>query len=421
MSFTDKQLEAGALLSNPNKTRCLLYGGVRSGKSYTIAKKLWQRAHEFAGTKQVIFRKTMADARDTFWLETMLPILKNDEAGGHCTIYKQPPYAEYKNGSIIRVGGLHPSEIDKALGVEYGTIFVNEASETSWRNVPVLLTRLNDRSVHHEHGGQIVPKLIVDCNPPTTNHWLHKAFILKQSPEDGKPLNDADAWGSLQINPMDNKPNLAKDFLSQIEGMSERDKQRFYYGNFGQTSGLIYDNFDPEKHIIDDLTELPSGRIYRAIDFGFVHPFVCLWFVITDDETVIVFKERSVKGITIDIHAQDIIEQSKGMNIENTCTDHDAGEREMLNRAGISTIRADKNVSSGIDGVYSLLERGKLKITRSCKNTINGFYSYTWKEKSIKSEPKKENDDEMDALRYGIKTFLLRDQNLITADVVGWL
>jgi phage terminase large subunit len=407
-------------LSDPLKTRILLYGGTRSGKSFVIANKLRQRAIEFPGCKQVVFRKTLADVTATFWTETLRPVVAPDVARGYATILKQPLTIEYTNGSIIRFGGLHVSEIDRALGIEYATIFVNEASETSWQSVPPLLTRLNDRT-KSARGFQVVPKIILDCNPPTTRHYLHTAFILKQRPDTREALPDADAWAALQLNPMDNRDNLAPDYLAQLESLSPRDKQRFYFGEFGQTSGLVFDNFDPETHIIDDIEKLPPGKIYRSIDFGFVHPFVCLWLHVADDETVTVFKEIVQSGVTIDRLAERIKKESAGLPITATCSDHDAGERALLAAAGIQTQRADKQVLPGINSVHALLSRpGKFKIFRSCKKTIDGFYSYRWKENANRDEVVKEQDDEMDALRYGVQTFIARPP-LVTVGEVGWL
>ncbi|MBK7363027.1 MAG: hypothetical protein IPJ01_12085 [Micavibrio sp.] len=418
MSFSPRQLQAAALLSDTRRTRVLLYGGTRSGKSFAIAHKIRQRAIEFPGCKQVIFRKTLADVTATFWAETLRPVINGDVIRGHATIYKQPLTVEYKNGSVIRFGGLHVSEIDRALGIEYATVFVNEASESAWQSVPVLFTRLNDRA-KNAHGVQVVPKFIADCNPPTTRHWLHSAFILKQKPDTGEALPDADAWASLQLNPGDNIANLAPDYLQQLESLSPRDKQRFYFGEFGQLAGLVFDNFDPEQHVIDDC-DLRGGRIYRSVDFGFVHPFVCLFFHVASDETVTVFKEIVQSGVTIDRLAERIKKESEGLRIEATCADHDAGERALLANAGVSTVRADKAVLPGINSVYALLSRNKLKVFRSCKKTIDGFYAYRWKENAKRDEIVKEHDDEMDSLRYGVQTFVARGP-AVSVGVVPWL
>ena len=400
MNWTPKQFEAFALLSDPKIQQAGLLGGSRSGKTFTIAHKLLQRAKEFPGTLQTVLRKTMADARDTVWLRSMVPILKGEIEAKRCKIYKQPSLAEFSNGSVIRIGGLHPSEIDKVLGPEYGSIWVNEASEVSWQNIPPLRTRLNERTPHFEHGRPIVPKLYFDFNPPTVKHWTHKAFIEKIDPEQLKPFDDPESWGWLRMNPMDNLANLSANYIATLESFSDRDKQRFLYGQFGQLSGLVYDNFDPEKHVYDDLPNR-GFEWYRTIDFGFTNPFACYWGAYdTADECLYIEDEWYSAKITINEHARIIKARHESLTYRDSIADHDAGDRAVLEQFGIITTPAIKDVASGINVVYDRFRRGKLKINRRCVNLISELYSYQWKESSQKTEPIKSNDHGLDAIRY---------------------
>lgn len=406
MNWTPKQFEAFALLSDPNIQQVALLGGSRSGKTYTIVNKILQRAKEFPGILQIILRKTKADAEDTAWLRSMVPILAGEIAAKRCTVYKKPAYAEFSNGSVIKLGGLHPSEIDKVLGPEYGTIWVNEASEISWQNIPPLRTRLNDRTPHKEHGRPVVPKLICDFNPPTVKHWTHKAFIEKIDPEQGAPFEEPHQWGWLRMNPIDNLPNLSANYLATLKSMSPRDQQRFLYGQFGQLAGLVFDNFDPEKHVYDSVEIGKDWRLFRAIDFGFTNPFVCLWaYYDPANETLYVEDEHYQAGVTTPAHAEIIKQRTAGRRVEATVADHDAGDRKILEDAGIPTEKADKDVASGINQLYDAFNRGKVLINRRCTNLIDEIYSYQWKESSTKDEPVKEKDHALDALRYLYKRF----------------
>lgn len=388
-------------MSDPKIKRVALFGGSRSGKTYGIGHKFRQRAVEFPGAPQFILRKTMADARDTVWRQTMLPILKPDVDSGFCRVYKQPAMAEFANGSFIRIGGLHPSEIDKVLGSESCSAWINEASEAAWQNVPAVLTRLNDRTPHRETGKPVVPKLFVDFNPPTVKHWTYKAFIRKVDPVSEQPFKDADSWAWLRMNPIDNLPNLADGYLETLESMSERDRQRFLLGEFGQLSGLVYDNFEPDRHIYDCIDIDYDWPLYRAIDFGFTHPFVCLWaYYDPANECLYIEDEHYVSRVTINDHARAINEKTAGRRVAGTVADHDAGDREILHQAGIHTEKANKDVATGINRVYDMFSRGKIQINRRCANLINELYAYQWKESSKRDEPIKENDHALDALRY---------------------
>lgn len=401
MNWTPRQVSAFALLSDPKVKRAALLGGSRSGKSYTIAHKIVQRAKEFPGCGQFVVRKTREDATDTVWFQTLKPILKIEENAGACKIYEKPAWVLFKNGSFIKVGGLHPSQIDKVLGGEHASIWINEASEIAWQSVSPCLTRLNDRTPHKDHGRPVVPKLYVDFNPPTVKHWTHKAFIRRVDPITEKPFADAESWGWMRMNPGDNLQNLAAGYLETLESMSERDRQRFLLGEFGQLSGLVYDNFEPDRHIYDSFDMPHTWPLYLSIDFGFTHPFVCLWaYYDKANETIYVEDEHYLSKVTINDHARMIKERLAGNAVEAIIADHDAGDREVLHRAGLFTEKADKDVKSGINTVYDMFSRGKIQINRRCANLINELYAYQWKESSKRDEPIKENDHALDALRY---------------------
>jgi phage terminase large subunit len=400
VNWTPKQFEAFALLSDPNIKYAALLGGSRSGKSFTLAHKFRQAAVEFPGVSQYILRKTMADARDTVWQQTMLPILEHDAKAGRCKIFKQPTLCEYKSGSIIKIGGLHPAEIDKVLGGEHGRIWINEATEPSWQNVPALMTRLNARTPNRHTGKPIVSKLYADFNPTTVSHWTHKAYIRKIDPLTEKPWSNPNQWGWIRMNPTDNAANLAAGYMEILESLSPRDKDRFLYGEFGQLSGLVYDNFDPEQHVYDDLPKRGFDW-YRTIDFGFTNPFACYWGAYdTADECLYIEDEWYSAKITINEHARIIKARHESLTYRDSIADHDAGDRAVLEQFGIITTPAIKDVASGINVVYDRFRRDKLKINRRCVNLISELYSYQWKESSQKTEPIKSNDHGLDAIRY---------------------
>lgn len=408
MPWTPKQVEAFALLSDPNKQQVALLGGSGSGKTYVNGHKFRQRANEFPGCLQIILRKTMADCRDTVWSTMMInKVLKGDLANKYCTEYKQPAKVVYKNGSEIRIGGLHPSEIDKVLGPDYATIWPNEASEIAWANVPPLRTRLRDKTPHREHGRPVKPMLIFDFNPPTVKHWTHKVFIEGIDPDSGQPLPDREKWGWLRMNPYDNRANLPPEYLATLESMGEADKRRFLRGEFGQLKGLVYDNFDPEANVFD-IPPIGEGcRFFRAFDFGFVNPFVCLWGMLAPDDTLYITAERYLAKVTVDVHAQ-AVKAATTWRVENSWADHDSGEVAQLQKFGdIFTTPAIKDVKAGINLTHGLMEKRKIKIHRSCQNLLNEIQSYKWKDGN-KDEVVKENDHAMDALRYMVMGIFIR-------------
>lgn len=344
----------------------------------------------------------------------MLPTLKYLQSYGICKIYRSPTKAiieipGYEESHIL-IGGLAASEIDSILGIEYSTIVVDEVSEVSYNAVTSLYTRLNERNTHIITKQPIKPMILFTQNPPTTNHFTYKIWHKKVDPITDKPLLDTSLYGLIQINPLDNIENLAPTLIKELESLSERAKLRFLYGKYGQTQGLVYDNFDPERHVIDDdeilggkRYDLKKAKLYRVIDFGFVHPFVCLWIAHFPNDDIVIYREFYAKGKTVRENSIDIIKLSGDEKYEYTLSDHDSEDRATLLENGIDTKPANKDVSTGIDRTYDLYNANKIKVLRSLNNFINEKYSYQWKDNSSKDrEVVKLNDDGQDCERYFI-------------------
>ena len=109
------------------------------------------------------------------------------------------------------------------------------------------------------------------------------------------------------------------------------------------------------------------------------------------------------------INGREIKNQSSGEKYQWTAADHDAEERAELNRYGIPTTAAKKEVATGISAVKKRLAKSadgkpRLLIFSNLKHTLNEIYAYEWlpprEGHNAKEEPRKENDHAMDALRY---------------------
>ncbi len=135
-------------------------------------------------------------------------------------------FKELPNGSQIWFGGLDDKErVDKILGNEYSTIFLNEVSEISWDSVETVMTRLAERAGH-------VNKMYLDCNPTSTNHWTYQLFFKHKMPATGKALGNPEDFQELQMNPVDNIANIDPEYIKNLENSSERKQKRFLYGEY---------------------------------------------------------------------------------------------------------------------------------------------------------------------------------------------
>lgn len=415
--WNPKQLSGLQLLSDSTKKFYLFYGASRSGKTYLTIRAIRIRCHKYPGSKHLVARYSFANAKKTIWLQTMLPEFKKDEKLGLCKINLAEGIIHYLNGSTVRLGGLEPSAIDSVLSSEYGTIFINEANENKYSSIETLVSRLNDNS-KDAYGNNIKLKFICDLNPTTKRHWSYRLFLQGQDPESGKVKPDYNLYTYLHFSAEDNAANLSEGYIDTLKNLSQAKRKRFYEGDFGSYEGLVLKNFDEQTHVVDAFRIPADWRRIRAIDFGYTHPFVCLWMAYDQaNDRVFVYREYSVSQQTVKTHSAEIRRLTGDETISCTVADHDAEDRATLAENGISTKRANKAVMTGIDLLLDCFEtsgnkKQRLYIFRDCTELINCIGSYRWKSETGADakdrEVIKEDDDEVDALRYGIMELLGR-------------
>ena len=72
--LTDKQREALEILKS-DKTRIMLYGGARSGKTFLTIAVIVLRALKYKNSRHLIARLRFAHAKTAIWLDTMPTII----------------------------------------------------------------------------------------------------------------------------------------------------------------------------------------------------------------------------------------------------------------------------------------------------------------------------------------------------------
>jgi phage terminase large subunit-like protein len=238
---TDSQKQATELLGNPDVHHVLLYGGSRSGKTIEIIRSMIIRAVVYAGSRQLVLRRTSCDVRTSVGMDTMPKIIEMCFPGIPCTLDKTDWFFKFGNGSEIWLGGLDDKErAEKILGKEYITIYFNEASQIAYESIITARSRLAQLSYNQE-GRQAINKEYYDCNPPTKSHWLYKVFVKHIEPIENMPLANPEDYAMLQMNPDGNKENIDKNYLeSTLANMPYRQRQRFLAGEFTEDmdSGL---------------------------------------------------------------------------------------------------------------------------------------------------------------------------------------
>lgn len=239
IELTPKQQEAFTLAQSP--ARFILFrGGSRSGKSFAICYFVLLRALSAPNSRHGIFRQTAVDVRATIFdltfkdmMEAAFPGLW-DQLKAQKKINDTEMTIELPNGSMIMFFGLDDAaREDRILGQEFSTIFVNEVSQFRAFNIfQKLIGRLSQELPIEGKNRLMKPKMFLDCNPTTTRHWTHKAFMEGVNPISGEAWPRAQDWAQIHMNPHDNAGNISSTYIDDLDNMAAHDRLRFRDGEW---------------------------------------------------------------------------------------------------------------------------------------------------------------------------------------------
>lgn len=230
--LTDKQKEVRAIFATAARYM-LVYGGSRSGKTFLIVYAIITRALKAPGSRHAIFRNDGVDAKQSIGNETLPKVIELAFPGLKLKWNDRDGYYALQNGSQIWLAGLKDRErLDKVLGKEYATIYLNEASQIALDAFELVKSRLA-QVVMQVNGKPLRQVMYVDLNPTTAAHWTYQIFVLGVHPADGKAIPDHEAdYRHTTINPSDNVENLSPEYIKSLANMPERQRRRFFDGVF---------------------------------------------------------------------------------------------------------------------------------------------------------------------------------------------
>jgi len=389
----------------------LVEGPARTGKSRSLLEKAYAVALKYPGARILLVRKTRASMSESV-LQTLEDHVLPANASWlgsakrtHREAYRLP------NGSVIVPGGM--DHTDKIMSTEWDRIFAFEWTEASEHDHERLLTRLSNNATRFR-------QMMCDCNPAQPSHWLNQRAIkgkmqrIHSRHEDNPRLHDGTTWTPLGV-----------EYLATLDALSGVRRARLKDGKWAQADGTVYEHeWRPDLHVID---AMPDGwqnwRKYRAIDFGYNDPFVCLW-IADSGEALYVYRELYMSGRIVEDHARQIVDLSRGEEYVATVADHDREDRETLARHGVHTTPAQKAIEQGIDAVRARLRVGAngrpgmyllasslveydRRLSDSKRPTCmrEEFDAYVWAQRAggtAKDTPQDKDNHAMDALRYAV-------------------
>lgn len=397
------------------KTQTLaLFGGYGSAKSTASLWELFIRCLENPNSVTLITAPT-------------LPLLKRTSIKTLLDEIIPPPLLERFNKSEMEftltnghvIYAVASDEETKLRSLNIGQAHMEEASGIKRTIYDQILTRLR----HHNMWNKC---LIVSSNPDM--NWIKDVLVNNDKRAD--PLHpeheDYDDSITTFIWPTALNKYLPPDFAAKIsKGKPEWWVKRFLEGSFDHSSGMVYP--ESARAIINDIPDFStiSKGWERGImaDFGIRNPTAVLFGAIDPKEGILyIYSEYYQANALLPQHAAaikpmvntaydqgpvrfmvgDPAMQSRGADVMNG-----KNVMQLYQEYNLYFTPGNNNIDAGILRVNSYINRGKLRIFRSCVNLTREIVNYKYPEldmdddKNLDEKPIKRNDHAVDALRYG--------------------
>lgn len=400
-------------------------GAIRSGKtvSMSLSFAMWAMS-TFNGQNFAMCGKTIGSFRRNvlFWLKLMI------KSRGYSVIDRRAD-----NLIIIRkgdtenyfyiFGGKDERSQDLIQGITLAGVFFDEVA------------LMPESFVNQATGRCSVEgsKFWFNCNPDGPYHWFKVNWIDKSTGYLGKERveqirkkaaeeeKDPGLKEILYLHfTMDDNLSLSEEIKARYRSMYIGVFfKRYILGLWAAAEGVIYDMFDPEKHVknIKEFFQiLVNGNRYVSCDYGTQNATVFLLWNKGIDGKWYCIREYYYSGRdkgkqkTDAEYADDLKKWLDGTRIKAMIVDPSAASFiAELRKRGYKVIKANNDVLDGIRLVGMLLNLEMLIFSSSCTETIKEFASYIWDEKAAEhgeDKPVKQHDHGCDAVRYFVSTVL---------------
>lgn len=336
---------AAAELFRNKAPEVLIEGPAGTGKTRAVLEYVNWLCESYAGIRVLLFRKTrtsMSESVLVTWEEKVLwdghPARTGDAQRNTRQHYRYP------NGSHVVIGGMDNS--DRIMSTEYDVACCFEATECTLEDWEKITSRLRNNVLPWQQG-------VADCNPSHQYHWLN------QRANQGR-------MERLLSRHKDN-PSVTPEYLSKLEALTGARFERLFKGLWVSEEGLVYDTWDPAKHIIDQSDAPEMKWHFGSIDWGFRAPGVFQVWGVDGESRMYRLVEIYRTGKQLDWWADQIADLHNEFDLSTiACDPAEPRSIEMLNdrlnkpahgeTPGIAQ-KADNDILSGLDMVRWGLSR----------------------------------------------------------------
>ncbi len=359
----------------------VLYGGAAGGgKSHGQCIDALLYALKYAGSKQIVFRRTYTELEKSI-IRTMLDIFPRG-------IYRYTSTNHtfrFINGSIIDCGYLdRDNDVYQYQSAEYDMIRFDELTHFSEFQYTYMLTRLR--------GAKAFPRQVKSSTNPTGTGrvWVKRRFVdigahnevHSVSEGGGRPRTRVFLPAKVHDNLflMKNDPT----YIDRLMAAPEGERRGLLDGEWDYFEGQYFEEFRREKHVCKPFHIPSEWRRYRAFDYG-LDRLACLWIAVNSERRAFVYREVCESNLTISEAARRMLEStSKDEKIYATLAPPDMwGRSQETGRAksdifyenGLALTKSSNNREAGWLSLKELLRldangEARLQIFDTCTELI---------------------------------------------------
>lgn len=308
-----------------------------------------------------------------------------------------------KNGHtnyFFLFGGTNEASQDLVQGITLAGFFFDEVALMPESFVAQATSRLSVEG----------SKAWFNCNPDSPYHWFKLQWIDELTKKKAIRIHFL----------MKDNPSLSKETLERYDSMySGVFYRRYILGEWAMADGLVYDNFDREKMVVDIPKDTVWEKHWISIDYGTQNATVFkLWSLFKGvwyNNAEYYYSGRETGRQKTDEQYIDDLEdfffdnRLERKDVQLIVDPSAASFKKALRNRGFGVVNANNNVLDGVRFMMTQMNQGKMKWTEASQHTIKEFGSYMWDKKAAdrgEDAVVKEHDHCMDADRYFVMKVL---------------
>jgi len=211
------------------------------------------------------------------------------------------------------------------------------------------------------------------------------------------------------------------DYETMLLSLPEHQRKQLLDGDWDIKEGAAFSEFDRNIHVIEPFAIPRNWVKFRACDYGYGSYSGVLWFAVSPDEQIIIYRELYCsKVLATDLADMILDAEADDGNIKYGVLDsslwHKRGDTgpslaEQMTMKGCRFRPSDRSKGSRVSGkneihrrlqVDEFTEEPRLVFFNSCTNTISQLPALPLDKKNPEDVDTRSEDHLYDALRYGI-------------------